>query len=60
MRWKWLAATGVLIGVVLLVTVYAYLNTYDYNKLKPRIARMATEQINFLLVPEPRYPNLMN
>ena len=60
MRWKWFVAIGALAVVVLIASVYAYLNTYDYNKLKPRIARMATEQINFLLVPEPRYPNLMN
>jgi uncharacterized protein involved in outer membrane biogenesis len=43
MRWKWFVATGVLIVVVLLATVYAYLNTYDYNKLKPRIVRMVKD-----------------
>ena len=35
MRWKWFVAIGALIVVILIVSVYAYLNTYDYNKLKP-------------------------
>ena len=42
MRWKWFSAVSALI-VVLIASVYAYLNTYDYNKLKPRIARMVKD-----------------
>ena len=40
MRWKWFVAVGVLIIVVLIAGIYVYLNTYDYNKLKPLVARM--------------------
>ena len=39
MRWKWVAAIGVLIIVILIAAVYGYLNTYDYNRLKPLVAR---------------------
>jgi len=39
MRWKWFAAIGVLIIVILIAAVYGYLNTYDYNRLKPLVAR---------------------
>jgi uncharacterized protein involved in outer membrane biogenesis len=42
MRWKWFSAIVALI-VVLIASIYAYLNTYDYNKLKPRIARMVKD-----------------
>ena len=43
MRWKWFMAIGALTVVVLIAAVYAYLNAYDYNKLKPRIARMVKD-----------------
>jgi uncharacterized protein involved in outer membrane biogenesis len=43
MRWKWFMAIGALTVVVLITAVYAYLNAYDYNKLKPRIARMVKD-----------------
>jgi uncharacterized protein involved in outer membrane biogenesis len=39
MRWKWFAAAVALIIVILTAAVYVYLNTYDYNKLKPTIAQ---------------------
>ena len=39
MRWKWFVAVGVLIIVVLIAGIYVYLNTYDYNKLKPMVAQ---------------------
>ena len=39
MRWKRFVAVAVLIIVVLMTAVYVYLNTYDYNKLKPLVAR---------------------
>ena len=35
MRWKWIVTIGVLVIVILIAAVYAYLDTYDYNKLKP-------------------------
>jgi uncharacterized protein involved in outer membrane biogenesis len=43
MRWKWFVAISALIVIVLIASVYAYLNTYDYNKLKPGIARMVKD-----------------
>jgi len=43
MRWKWFVAVGVLIIVVLIAGIYVYLNTYDYNKLKPLVARMVED-----------------
>ena len=43
MRWKWFTAIGAVIVVALIAGVYAYLNAYDYNKLKPRIARMVKD-----------------
>jgi len=43
MRWKWLVAIGVLTIVILIAAVYAYLKTYDYNKLKPLVARMVED-----------------
>ncbi len=39
MRWKWFVTAGVLIIVVLTTAAYVYLNTYDYNKLKPLISQ---------------------
>jgi len=43
MRWKWILAIGVLTIVILMAAVYVYLNTYDYNKLKPLVAQMVED-----------------
>jgi len=43
MRWKWVAAIGALLIIALMVAVYVVLDIYDYNKLKPRIARMVKD-----------------
>ncbi len=43
MRWKWIAFVGVVLIVVLAATSYLIISNYDYNKLKPRIARMVAE-----------------
>ncbi|MGD8467429.1 MAG: AsmA family protein, partial [Desulfobacterales bacterium] len=43
MRWKWFLGICAFLIIVLLVAVYVYLNTFDYNKLKPRIARMVKD-----------------
>lgn len=43
MRWKWVAAIAALMVLVLIASVYAYLNTYDYNELKPRVARIVKD-----------------
>ena len=43
MRWKWIVTIGVLIIVILIAAAYVYLNTYDYNKLKPLVARMVED-----------------
>ena len=43
MRWKWIVTIGVLMIVILIAVVYVYLNTYDYNKLKPLVARMVED-----------------
>jgi uncharacterized protein involved in outer membrane biogenesis len=43
MRWKWIVGISVFLIIALMVTVYALLATYDYNKLKPRIARMVKD-----------------
>ena len=43
MRWKWIVTIGVLMIVILIAAVYVYLNTYDYNKLKPLVARMVED-----------------
>jgi uncharacterized protein involved in outer membrane biogenesis len=43
MRWKWIVGIGVFLVMALMVTVYVLLATYDYNKLKPRIARMVKD-----------------
>ena len=40
MRWGWFVIIGVLVIVSLIAAVYVYLNTYDYNKLKPLVAQM--------------------
>ena len=43
MRWKRFAAISVVIIGVLITAVYFYLNTYDYNKLKPLVSRMVAD-----------------
>ena len=43
MRWKWILAIGVLVVAILITAAYAYLNTYDYNKLKPLVAKMVED-----------------
>jgi uncharacterized protein involved in outer membrane biogenesis len=43
MRWKWIVGISVFLVIALMVTVYALLATYDYNKLKPRVARMVKD-----------------
>jgi uncharacterized protein involved in outer membrane biogenesis len=43
MRWKWLLGICACLIVVLMAAVYVFLRAYDYNKLKPRIARMVKE-----------------
>jgi len=43
MRWKWILMIGTILIIALMVTVYVFVATYDYNKLKPRIARMVKD-----------------
>jgi len=43
MRWKWVVGTIGLLVVGLIVILYIVLVTYDFNKLKPRIAQVARE-----------------
>jgi uncharacterized protein involved in outer membrane biogenesis len=43
MRWKWILMIGTILIMALMVTVYVLLATYDYNKLKPQIARMVKD-----------------
>ena len=43
MRWKWMVVIGVLVIVFLIAGVYMYLNMYDYNKLKPRVAQIVED-----------------
>ncbi len=43
MRWKWIVTIAVFMIVILTAAVYVYLNTYDYNKLKPLVARMVED-----------------
>jgi len=43
MRWKRFVIIGVLTIVILFAAAYVYLNTYDYNKLKPLVARMVED-----------------
>jgi uncharacterized protein involved in outer membrane biogenesis len=39
MRWKWAIGIAVLLIVTLAMTAYLILASYDYNKLKPRLAQ---------------------
>jgi uncharacterized protein involved in outer membrane biogenesis len=43
MHWKRFVTIGVLTIVFLIAAVYVYLKTYDYNKLKPLVARMVED-----------------
>jgi len=43
MRWKWLAGTVFFLIIALIAAIYVFLYTFDYNKLKPRIARMVKD-----------------
>ena len=43
MNWKRLAGIGLLLLIVLVAAVYMVLSTYDYNKLKPHLARMVKD-----------------
>jgi uncharacterized protein involved in outer membrane biogenesis len=43
MRWKWVLLIGIFLVIALVATVCVILNSYDYNKLKPQIARMVKE-----------------
>ena len=43
MRWKGFVVIGVLTIAILIAAVYVYLNTYDYNKIKPLVARMVED-----------------
>jgi len=43
MRWKWVVGIGVFLIMALMVAVYVLLASYDYNSLKPRIARMVKD-----------------
>jgi uncharacterized protein involved in outer membrane biogenesis len=39
MRWKMIAGGAVLLVVVLVASLYLFLATYDYNRLKPEITQ---------------------
>ena len=43
MRWKWIPITFGLLLIVMLGAVYLILVNYDYNELKPRIAKMVRD-----------------
>jgi len=43
MRWKWIVGISVFLIIALMVTVYVFLDRYDYNKFKPQIARMVKD-----------------
>ena len=43
MRWKWACLGVVVLVMAAMVTVYAVLASYDYNSLKPRMARMVKD-----------------
>jgi uncharacterized protein involved in outer membrane biogenesis len=43
MRWKRIIGMSVFLIVAVVAAVYVVLATYDYNKLKPRLARMVKE-----------------
>ena len=39
MRWKWILGAAVVLIVVLIITIYVILSSYDFNDLKPMIAQ---------------------
>ena len=43
MRWKWILAVIGLLFVALIVILYVIMVTFDFNKLKPKIAQAARE-----------------
>jgi uncharacterized protein involved in outer membrane biogenesis len=43
MRWKWFVTIGAFLIIALMATGYVILSTYDYNKLKPQVARIVKE-----------------
>ena len=43
MRWKWIVPAGAALIVAMAISAYLVLRSYDYNRLKPRIARMVAE-----------------
>jgi len=43
MRWKWIFGITVFLIVALIVGIFAILSSYDFNDLKPQIARMVKD-----------------
>ena len=43
MRWKWILGIAVAVIVVLFVTAYIVIASYDFNKFKPRITELAKQ-----------------
>jgi uncharacterized protein involved in outer membrane biogenesis len=43
MRWKWIFGIAVFLIVALIVGIFAILSSYDFNDLKPQIARMVKD-----------------
>jgi uncharacterized protein involved in outer membrane biogenesis len=43
MRWKWILGIAVFLIVALIVGIFAILSSYDFNDLKPQIARMVKD-----------------
>jgi len=43
MRWKWIFGIAVFLIVALIVGIFAILSIYDFNDLKPQIARMVKD-----------------
>ena len=43
MRWKWILGILVFLIVAVTVTIYAILSSYDFNNLKPQLARMVKD-----------------
>jgi len=39
MRWKWIIGVTAAVVIVLLIVVYIIVASYDFNKLKPQIAK---------------------
>jgi hypothetical protein len=48
MRWKWILMIGTILIIALMVTVYVVVATYDYNKLKPRIAQLVKDAKGYI------------